>query len=71
MDVIGISGSDRSLVLQIVAGILHLGNIAFREAGNYAAVENDECMYPNPRDLTSDPWHPALRGYAVAGLVIF
>jgi len=45
MDVIGISGMDRALVLQIVAGILHLGNINFREAGNYAAVENDECMY--------------------------
>lgn len=55
MDVIGISGMDRTLVLQIVAGILHLGNIAFREAGNYAAVENDECMYPNPCDLTSEP----------------
>ncbi|KAI2662661.1 Unconventional myosin-Ie [Labeo rohita] len=44
MDVIGISGMDRTLVLQIVAGILHLGNIAFREAGNYAAVENDEFL---------------------------
>uniref|UniRef100_A0A8C1LXB4 Osteoclast-stimulating factor 1 n=1 Tax=Cyprinus carpio TaxID=7962 RepID=A0A8C1LXB4_CYPCA len=28
MEVIGISGMDRSLVLQIVAGILHLGNVA-------------------------------------------
>uniref|UniRef100_A0A8C1QUU0 Osteoclast-stimulating factor 1 n=1 Tax=Cyprinus carpio TaxID=7962 RepID=A0A8C1QUU0_CYPCA len=37
MEVIGISGMDRSLVLQIVAGILHLGNVGFREAGNYAA----------------------------------
>lgn len=45
MDVIGISGMDRAMVLQIVAGILHLGNINFKEAGNYAAVENDECMY--------------------------
>ncbi len=45
MDVIGISAIDRSLVLQIVAGVLHLGNISFKEAGNYAAVENDECMY--------------------------
>ncbi|XP_051985859.1 unconventional myosin-Ie-like isoform X1 [Xyrauchen texanus] len=44
MDVIGISGMDRNMVLQIVAGILHLGNIAFREAGNYAAVENDEFL---------------------------
>ncbi|TRY82217.1 hypothetical protein DNTS_023863 [Danionella cerebrum] len=44
MDVIGISRMDRSMVLQIVAGVLHLGNIAFREAGNYAAVENDEFL---------------------------
>uniref|UniRef100_A0A9J8AY27 Osteoclast-stimulating factor 1 n=1 Tax=Cyprinus carpio carpio TaxID=630221 RepID=A0A9J8AY27_CYPCA len=44
MEVIGISGMDRSLVLQIVAGILHLGNVGFREAGNYAAVENDEFL---------------------------
>uniref|UniRef100_A0A671Y872 Osteoclast-stimulating factor 1 n=1 Tax=Sparus aurata TaxID=8175 RepID=A0A671Y872_SPAAU len=39
MDVIGISAEDRAMVLQIVAGVLHLGNISFREAGNYAAVE--------------------------------
>lgn len=45
MEVIGISGEDRGLVLQIVAGVLHLGNINFREAGNYAAVESEECMY--------------------------
>uniref|UniRef100_A0A671NR69 Myosin IEa n=1 Tax=Sinocyclocheilus anshuiensis TaxID=1608454 RepID=A0A671NR69_9TELE len=44
MDVIGISGMDRAMVVQIVAGILHLGNISFREAGNYAAVENDEFL---------------------------
>uniref|UniRef100_A0A673MQX0 Unconventional myosin-Ie-like n=1 Tax=Sinocyclocheilus rhinocerous TaxID=307959 RepID=A0A673MQX0_9TELE len=44
MDVIGISGMDRAVVVQIVAGILHLGNISFREAGNYAAVENDEFL---------------------------
>lgn len=52
MDVIGISGMDRALVLQIVAGILHLGNINFREAGNYAAVENDECMYLDSSNLS-------------------
>uniref|UniRef100_A0A8D3D2D3 Osteoclast-stimulating factor 1 n=1 Tax=Scophthalmus maximus TaxID=52904 RepID=A0A8D3D2D3_SCOMX len=39
MDVIGISVADRAMVLQIVAGVLHLGNITFRESGNYAAVE--------------------------------
>lgn len=45
MDVIGISVADRAMVLQIVAGVLHLGNITFRESGNYAAVESEECKY--------------------------
>ncbi|XP_042347571.1 unconventional myosin-Ie isoform X2 [Plectropomus leopardus] len=44
MDVIGISPEDRSMVLQIVAGVLHLGNITFKEAGNYAAVESEEFL---------------------------
>ncbi|XP_064835227.1 unconventional myosin-Ie-like isoform X1 [Oncorhynchus masou masou] len=44
MEVIGISGEDRGLVLQIVAGVLHLGNINFKEAGNYAAVESEEFL---------------------------
>uniref|UniRef100_A0A671Y665 Osteoclast-stimulating factor 1 n=1 Tax=Sparus aurata TaxID=8175 RepID=A0A671Y665_SPAAU len=44
MDVIGISAEDRAMVLQIVAGVLHLGNISFREAGNYAAVESEEFL---------------------------
>lgn len=43
MEVIGISAEDRAMVLQIVAGVLHLGNISFKEAGNYAAVESEEC----------------------------
>lgn len=43
MDVMGISDEDQANVLAIVAGILHLGNITFREDGNYAAIENDEC----------------------------
>ncbi|KAG5264132.1 hypothetical protein AALO_G00272500 [Alosa alosa] len=42
MNVIGISAEDRNFVLQIVAGVLHLGNITFKEAGNYAAVETEE-----------------------------
>ncbi|KAM6981227.1 unconventional myosin-Ie isoform 2-T2 [Aplochiton taeniatus] len=44
MEVIGISGGDRAMVLQLVAGVLHLGNINFREAGNYAAVESEEFL---------------------------
>ncbi|KAI8478266.1 Unconventional myosin-Ie, partial [Branchiostoma belcheri] len=43
MNVIGISPEDQDNVLMLVAGVLHLGNIQFREEGNYAAVENDEC----------------------------
>ncbi|KAL8177767.1 UNVERIFIED_CONTAM: Unconventional myosin-If [Gekko kuhli] len=47
MDVIGISGQDQQLVLQIVAGILHLGNIGFQEQGNYAQVETlDSLAFP-------------------------
>uniref|UniRef100_A0A4W3JIW8 Myosin IF n=1 Tax=Callorhinchus milii TaxID=7868 RepID=A0A4W3JIW8_CALMI len=41
MQVIGISSDIQMMVLQIVAGILHLGNISFSEAGNYAQVENE------------------------------
>uniref|UniRef100_A0A8C5I4Z5 Osteoclast-stimulating factor 1 n=1 Tax=Gouania willdenowi TaxID=441366 RepID=A0A8C5I4Z5_GOUWI len=44
MDVIGISAEDRAMVLQIVAGVLHLGNISFKESGNYAAVESEEFL---------------------------
>lgn len=46
MDVIGISVEERAMVFQIVAGVLHLGNISFKESGNYAAVESEECEYP-------------------------
>ncbi|XP_054858466.1 unconventional myosin-Ie [Eublepharis macularius] len=44
MNVIGIFAEERALVLQIVAGILHLGNISFKEVGNYAAVESEEFL---------------------------
>lgn len=44
MDVIGISDEDQGSVLQIVAGVLHLGNISFDEQGNYAVPSDDECM---------------------------
>lgn len=40
---VGLSVDDQDMVLQIVAGILHLGNIAFREEGNYAVVESEDC----------------------------
>uniref|UniRef100_A0A4W3JWB2 Myosin IF n=1 Tax=Callorhinchus milii TaxID=7868 RepID=A0A4W3JWB2_CALMI len=46
MQVIGISSDIQMMVLQIVAGILHLGNISFSEAGNYAQVENEDLAFP-------------------------
>ncbi|XP_025027120.1 unconventional myosin-Ie-like [Python bivittatus] len=44
MEVIGLSEEEQALVLQIVAGILHLGNITFRESGNYAVVESEDFL---------------------------
>ncbi|XP_041087042.1 unconventional myosin-If-like isoform X2 [Polyodon spathula] len=44
MDVIGISQADQTQVLQIVAGILHLGNICFIEVGNYGQVESTDLL---------------------------
>ncbi|NXF29388.1 MYO1E protein, partial [Nyctibius bracteatus] len=44
MNVIGIFAEEQALVLQIVAGILHLGNISFKEVGNYAGVESEEFL---------------------------
>ncbi|XP_043577543.1 unconventional myosin-If [Chiloscyllium plagiosum] len=41
MQVIGITAEIQLMVLQIIAGILHLGNISFTEVGNYAKVENE------------------------------
>lgn len=45
MEVMNISGDTQVNVLNIVAGILHLGNIAFSEAGNYAIPEDDGCEW--------------------------
>ncbi|XP_061452006.1 unconventional myosin-Ie isoform X4 [Rhineura floridana] len=44
MNVIGIFAEEQAQVLEIVAGILHLGNISFKEVGNYAAVESEEFL---------------------------
>ena len=43
MSVIGIAEEDQENVLSCVAGILHLGNILFKEKDNYAIVQDDEC----------------------------
>lgn len=43
MSVVGLSLDEQDSVLQLVAAILHLGNIGFREENNYAAVESQDC----------------------------
>jgi len=45
MSVVGLSLDAQDTVLQIVAAILHLGNITFREEGNYAVVESEDCEF--------------------------
>ncbi|XP_013862815.1 unconventional myosin-If [Austrofundulus limnaeus] len=44
MQVIGIPGDIQAQVLQITAGILHLGNISFIETGNYGQVESTDLL---------------------------
>lgn len=44
MSVVGLSVEDQDSVLQIVASILHLGNISFREENNYASVESQDFL---------------------------
>ncbi|XP_051930286.1 unconventional myosin-If isoform X1 [Hippocampus zosterae] len=55
MQVIGIPGDIRVQVLQIVAGILHLGNITFIEAGNYGQVESMDLLAFPAYLLAVDP----------------
>jgi myosin-1 len=45
MHVIGIPVAHQAQALQIIAGILHLGNISFIEAGNYGKVESTDCEW--------------------------
>ncbi|KAG7474179.1 unconventional myosin-Ie-like [Solea senegalensis] len=44
MSVVGLTVEDQDSVLQIIAGILHLGNINFREENNYAVVESQDFL---------------------------
>ncbi|KAK5931509.1 hypothetical protein CesoFtcFv8_000222 [Champsocephalus esox] len=44
MSVVGLSPEDQDSVLQLVAAILHLGNISFREENNYAVVESQDFL---------------------------
>ena len=43
MEVMAISDENQASCLQIIAGILHIGNISFTEVGNYAQPEDDAC----------------------------
>ncbi|XP_037532423.1 unconventional myosin-Ie [Nematolebias whitei] len=44
MSVVGLSLDNQDSVLQLVTGILHLGNISFREENNYAVVESQDFL---------------------------
>ncbi|XP_028297932.1 myosin IEb [Gouania willdenowi] len=44
MSVVGLSVEEQDSVLQLVAGILHLGNVSFREENNYAVVESQDFL---------------------------
>ena len=43
MSVMGISPDIQNCTLQIVAGVLHLGNVDFVERNNYAEIANRQC----------------------------
>jgi len=40
MNVIGITSAEQRDIFRILAAILHLGNVQFREDGNYAGVSD-------------------------------
>jgi myosin heavy subunit len=41
MNVIGITQAEQRDIFRILAAILHLGNVQFRESGNYACVSDN------------------------------
>lgn len=43
MYTMNITNEQQAAILQLVAGILHLGNVSFDEVGNYAQPSNDDC----------------------------
>lgn len=60
MQVIGIPRDTQIQVLNIIAGILHLGNVSFIEAGNYAKVESTDCEWgPGTHAFTHPRSHQA------------
>lgn len=69
MQVIGIPGDIQIQVLNIVAGILHLGNISFIEAGNYAKVESSDCEWSHTHTHVRSCTLPA--GSSIIEVLIF
>jgi myosin heavy subunit len=53
MNVMGLTDQEQSNILQVVAGILHLGNVMFMEKGNYAVIQdhNGKCLYMHKTEL--------------------
>jgi len=45
MNVMGLTEQEQSNILQVVAGVLHLGNVVFREKGNYSEIEKQESKF--------------------------
>lgn len=43
MDVIGIDSATQLEILQLVAAVMHIGNISFTESKNYAQVADKHC----------------------------
>jgi len=45
MNVMGLTEQEQSNILQVVAGVLHLGNVMFREKGNYSEIERRDSKF--------------------------
>ena len=46
MKVVGVNDQEQLEVLRIVSAVLHIGNIAFTEENNFAAVSGKDCTIP-------------------------
>ncbi|XP_021935115.1 unconventional myosin-Ie-like [Zootermopsis nevadensis] len=44
MNVMGLTDKEQSNILQVVAGILHLGNVMFMEKGNYSEIQDQDAL---------------------------
>ncbi|XP_017889195.2 unconventional myosin-Ie-like [Ceratina calcarata] len=45
LGVMGINDSEVHDIFQLVAGVLHIGNIEFSENGNYSQIADDRCEH--------------------------